>query len=287
MFVETILNSSNGLVDVEVVAHVASPILWTPEDAIKQVINPAINGTLNLLKSVHKYGKKVKHVVYTSSMAAAIQFETDPTYVVTEKDWNDDAMKVVLKKKDEGQVIDGTSAYFASKTEAERAFWRFREENKPSFAMTSILPTYCFGTILPPPTTDAAVQAASSAKFITDLFAGKNQDIDSYPRPYTTYVHVNDAARAHALVTQHPDKTDGERYILSAGEFSYQQAVDIMREKYPGRQDTIVKGDPGNYPKSERLVDGSKVTRTIGLQYVDFKTTILDNVKGLENVYKL
>ncbi|KAJ2963988.1 hypothetical protein NQZ79_g1162 [Umbelopsis isabellina] len=272
--------------DVEVVAHVASPILWTPEDAIMQVINPAINGTLNLLKSVHKYGKNVKEVVYTSSLAAAVQLESDSTYVITEKDWNDEAIKGVYKLKEEGQKIDGTSSYYASKTEAEKAFWRFREETKPSFAMTSILPTFCFGTILPPPADDKAVQATSTAKFVADLFSGKNRDPTSHPKPFTTYVHVVDVARAHVLVTQHLDITNGERYILSAGAFSFQEAVDIMREKYPERQNIIIKGDPGNYPKSERFADGSKITRTLGLQYVDFKTTILDNVKGLEDIYK-
>jgi nucleoside-diphosphate-sugar epimerase len=257
------------------------------DDPINKVVVPAINGTLNVLNSAHKYGKNVKHFVFTSSMAAVINIELDPAHVIDEEDWNDAITEKVYKQREEGQEIDAIVAYFASKNESERAFWRFKEENKPSFAMTTILPSYCFGPILPPAANDDAVQAASTSRMLADYFSGKAQDTSLNPQPFSFYVHIADVGRAHVLATKNLDKANGERYIVSAGSFNFQEAVDIMRENYPDRQHIITNGEPGNYPKSTRTADGSKVTRHLGLQYTDFKTTVLDSVKGLENVYKL
>lgn len=39
-----------------------------------------------------------------------------------------------------GDKTPGYVVYQASKTAAERAFWRFKEEEKPGFAMTTLCP---------------------------------------------------------------------------------------------------------------------------------------------------
>lgn len=38
--------------------------------------------------------------------------------------------------------------YGASKTEAERALWRFKDEKKPSFTINAVLPATNFGPVL-------------------------------------------------------------------------------------------------------------------------------------------
>lgn len=72
------------------------------EDPENQIIKPAVEGTLNVLKHALKAGVKVtiniqfpllfiQRVVYTATMASICgsQREKDPNHVWNEEDWND------------------------------------------------------------------------------------------------------------------------------------------------------------------------------------------------------
>lgn len=134
------------------------------DDPIKEIIDAAVKGTVNLLRSVQQRGKIVKHVVITSSIASIPNSNAEPGYVFTENDWNDVAYQTALKIKESGQPIDGFLAYAASKNEAERTAFRLREENKPFFRISTILPSYIYGPIIPPPETQEDVQSVILTK---------------------------------------------------------------------------------------------------------------------------
>jgi len=270
--------------DVEAIAHVASPATFTPEDPIRDVINPAINGTISLLQSAHKYGKKVKHIVITSSVASVVGTDVNPDHVYNEEDWNDGAMKAVLEMKANGKPLEGVLAYFASKNEAERVAWKFKKENNPSFTLTTILPTFVYGPILPHPTTEEAVKATSTPPYIINFYTGEFQDPNLLMEP-STFVNVQDVGRAHVLAIEKAEKADGERYILDAGPYSMQQVVDTFREAFPERQNVIAKGTPGNYKRGVTKLDGSKATRDLGIKYSDLQKTVIDTINSVESVY--
>lgn len=100
------------------------------------MINTAVQGTVGILKSALKAGPQLKSVVYSSS-TAAITHPVEPPYTFTEKDWNDWAIEEYEKQ---GQDLPGQLAYVASKAKAEKAFWAFRESEKPGFSMVSVNP---------------------------------------------------------------------------------------------------------------------------------------------------
>lgn len=54
------------------VIHTASPFLLQVEDNERDLLQPAIRGTKQVLESVHKYGPDVKRVVITSSFSSII-----------------------------------------------------------------------------------------------------------------------------------------------------------------------------------------------------------------------
>lgn len=54
---------------VEGIAHIASPFHYKVTDPHRDLINPAVNGTIGLLESARKFGKDVKRIVITSSAA--------------------------------------------------------------------------------------------------------------------------------------------------------------------------------------------------------------------------
>ncbi|KAG2175962.1 hypothetical protein INT44_000440 [Umbelopsis vinacea] len=269
--------------DVDAIAHVASPVIFNAVDPIKEVIELAVNSTLSLLNSALKYGKNVKHVVVTSSVASIVDGTASPDHVFSEADWNDVAIETVLQQKKSGQPINPFLAYTASKNEAERAIWRFKEEKKPSFAISTILPSFVYGPLLPPPASEKEVQANTTAKEIVFYYSGENQD-PSKDLGLNIFVDVTDVALAHVRAVERVDKSDGQRYLLSSGGFSFQEVVDILREAFPERQNIIAKGQPSQKAAENRF-DHSKSVRDLGIQYKDFKTTVLDTVDSVKHLY--
>lgn len=135
---------------------IASPFHFNVEDPHRDLINPAVKGTENLLRSAAKEAG-IKRVVITSSFAAIVN-PFDPVFVFTEETWNEYSPKQVEEK---GKDVDPArklypvrwhlgstpslisscaEAYRASKTLAERAAWDFIEKEKPGFDLATVNP---------------------------------------------------------------------------------------------------------------------------------------------------
>ncbi|KAI8581783.1 hypothetical protein K450DRAFT_231169 [Umbelopsis ramanniana AG] len=268
--------------DVDAIAHTASPVTFNPEDPIRDVVNPAINGTISLLHSAHKYGKNVKHVVITSSVVSVASRDIDHPYTFTEKDWNEGAYEKIRHWK-KGDPVDGSISYAASKTEAEKALWKFQKDESPKFTINAILPAVCIGRIIPAPKSAAEVSGSPGiiAVFYTgkvDLTAGNGQ---------MPYVNVEDVALAHVRAIERGSETSGERFILSADTYDPQQIVDILRKHYPERKEIIPEGTPGKYPPHDQTFDGSKATKALGIQYKDLETSLVEFSDSVKHVFDL
>jgi len=61
------LENENGFDEavkgVDAIEHTASPFHFKVEDPYKDLVNPAVNGTLSVLKSAQKNGDKVQRIV--------------------------------------------------------------------------------------------------------------------------------------------------------------------------------------------------------------------------------
>jgi len=116
------------------VLHVASPFQLNVDNPQKDLVDPAVKGTLNVLEACKREG--VKRVVLTSSCAAiTCQTAMDnpeefKDKVWTEKDWNE---KSTLEK----------GAYRLSKYLAEKSAWDFCEKN--GITLTTICPNFIVG----------------------------------------------------------------------------------------------------------------------------------------------
>merc|ERR1711939_173005 len=85
---------AEALKGVDVVAHVASPYALTVQDPLKDFIQPAVNGTLSVLKACKVAG--INRVVVTSSFAAVTNFDLGGPwrdYTYTSDDWNPTTME--------------------------------------------------------------------------------------------------------------------------------------------------------------------------------------------------
>lgn len=114
----------------------ASPFHFnvTPETIERDMLQPAIQGTVSILKAIKKYAPTVKRVVVTSSFASILDPTkgTFPGKTYSEADWNPVTWETA--------TADPTTGYRASKTLAERAAWKFVDQEKPNFTLATINP---------------------------------------------------------------------------------------------------------------------------------------------------
>jgi nucleoside-diphosphate-sugar epimerase len=105
----------------EIVIHTASPFVVTNfKDAVKDIIEPAVKGTENVLDSVNRT-ESVKRVVLTSSIAStygdAAEIKNTPNNEFNESHWNDTSNET-------------HQPYSYSKVAAERKAWQMAEQQK-------------------------------------------------------------------------------------------------------------------------------------------------------------
>lgn len=113
--------------DCTYVLHTASPFPNKAPKDENEIINPAVNGTLSVLKACMQPGSKVKKVVLTSSVAAVAGDDFKHSYTYTENDWPD---------------LKDQQAYTKSKIMSEKAAWNFMKEENPNFTLATINPGY-------------------------------------------------------------------------------------------------------------------------------------------------
>lgn len=112
-------------------------------DPKKQLLDPAIIGTTGVLKSIKASAPTVKRVVITSSFASIVDAnkkDGGKGHTYSEADWNPVTWEDALK--------DPSTGYRGSKTFAEKAAWKFLEDEKPNFTLATMCPPLVLGPIV-------------------------------------------------------------------------------------------------------------------------------------------
>lgn len=242
--------------------HTASPFAFDVQDIEKDLLLPAVDGVKDLFNSIHKYAKNIEKVVLTSSLAANANVLDEKT-PVSETTWNSITW--------EESKANGMLGYTASKKFAEKAAWDFMETVKPSFALTTVNPTYVFG----PQQFQSEVRDKLnlSNEFINSILK-LSPDGELPPLGWTS-VDVRDVAKAHVVALDNKDTT-GERLILSNEKLTTQEVLDIIHKHFP--QFNIPKGTPGVYQTSGAPIEDTLTRKLLGFKYIPFDKTIIDLV---------
>lgn len=198
--------------------------------------------------------------------------------VYTEKDWNDKSEGEVDRLGAKASSVD---IYAASKTAAERVFWKFRHEHSPTFSMAAVNPALVGG---PPLLLPADPQHINET--VRDVY----KILSGAPLPPTfgsgVIVDVRDVARLIVFVVANPDKTNGERYLAVSGVGNSQAVADILRSHYPERRSIIDEGTPGKGYRPDydisQVVDASKAVRLTGKPWTTFEECVLAAAKAFE-----
>lgn len=177
------------------VLHVASPLPPGVPKNEDELIIPAREGTLRVLRAARDAG--VKRVVLTSSFAAIGYGHPVRKEPFTEKDWTN-------------PNGDDLSAYPKSKTFAERAAWDFIAQNGDGGALelATVNPVGVFGPVLGP-------DYSASILIVQRLMDGA---LPGCPRLYFGAVDVRDVADLHLRAMTNP-AAKGERFLAVSGDF--------------------------------------------------------------------
>jgi dihydroflavonol-4-reductase len=185
------------------VLHVASPTLTRPPRTDDEMIRPAVDGTLRVLRAARDAG--VRRVVMTSAIGAIAYGHAPRDTPFTERDWTN--------------VDADIAPYQRSKTLAERAAWDFVAEGGPE--LVTVNPTAVLGPVLGP-------DYSPSLTGIARMLDGQMPAL----LPFATgYVDVRDVASLHLLAMTEPTAA-GERFIATAGHSLWQRDVSaVLRER--------------------------------------------------------
>ncbi|MGA6983519.1 MAG: aldehyde reductase, partial [Candidatus Sulfotelmatobacter sp.] len=175
------------------VLHVASPFPANVPKDENQLIVPARDGALRVLRAARDAG--VKRVVLTSSFAAIGYGHKPRTAPFTEEDWTDPDAEDVLP-------------YQKSKTIAERAAWDFIANEGGALELSVVNPVGIFGPVLGP-------DYSTSILFVQRMMDGA---VPGVPRLYFGAVDVRDVADLHLRAMTEP-AAKGERFLALAGDF--------------------------------------------------------------------
>lgn len=255
------------------VLHVASPFpMGVPKDA-NELIVPAREGTLRVLRAAAEAG--VGRVVLTSSFAAIGYGHGPRDTAFTEQDWTD---------------LNGprpVAPYPQSKTIAERAAWDFIAAH-PDLELAVVNPV---GILGPPLGGDPGTSVAMVSRLLDGM--------PGVPNVRMGLVDVRDVADLHVRAMTHPEAA-GERFLAVSGHFvTFSQVGQMLRDavgerarKVPTRvlPDWLVKlvgrFDPGVGQLVTELglnrdATSAKAERVLGWTARPLRDTLVDTVAAL------
>lgn len=249
--------------------HTASPFRFNITDIAKDLLEPAINGTKSALIAIKKYGPQIERVVVTSSYVAMGDYSKPQTNetIVNEDSWD------LLTW--ETSLANPMTGYCGSKTLAERAAWKFVEEEKPNFVLSCVNPVYVFG---PQPFEDEGSLNVTSEIINSFLKVTSNDDIPAY---IGGAVDVRDVATAH-LVAFEKEDTKNKRLLLSSETFVLQTILDLLHKVFPEETKNIAVGTPGSdieSLKGQAVIDNSRTRELLGFPLRSLEVIVRDSVE--------
>ena len=264
----------------ELVIHTASPFKISGiKNAQKELVEPALEGTRNVLESVNKT-ESVKRVVLTSSVVAvfgdAIDIHKTQNGIFTEEHWN---FSSSVKHQ----------PYSYSKTLAEKLAWEMAgKQNR--WDLLTINPGLIMGPSLSKRTDSTSID------LMIQLATGKFKS--GVPTGEMGFVDVRDVAKAHILAGF--TSTSSARHLCVSDHKTFLDVANAIRKyfpNYPLPKSFVPKwlfwliapiaGFSRKYVKLnvgyDLKFDNDYIQKDLGLVFTPFEKTISDHFQQLVN----
>ncbi|KAK2681888.1 hypothetical protein RAB80_003681 [Fusarium oxysporum f. sp. vasinfectum] len=269
------------------IIHTASPVAFKVKDIQKDLIDPAIQGTIGVFESAHKLaGPTLKRIVLLGSAVAVLNTFEDKTKAgkdYTEADWNPVTSTYAIQNND---VVSG---YNASKVESERAAWKIMKEKTPSFDLAVINPDIITGPMIHPMSGAKSVNETNRFA-IYNFLDGTHQQIEGVEFPFYHFVDVRDVARAHVDSLTNP-AASGKRILMVAGLITPQLVANTVRKAFPQLQSKIPEGNPAQILPPNNEPTGWDTSASIKIlsegtssgkwEFIGLENSLTDAVQGM------
>jgi nucleoside-diphosphate-sugar epimerase len=250
------------------VVHVASPFPAAAPKSEDEMVRPAVDGTLRVLKAAAAAG--VRRVVLTSSVVAVSAGQPNGP-VRTEADWAD---------------LERCSPYSRSKTLAELAAWDFAAGS--GLELVTVAPGMVFGPLRRP-------SVGTSVEVVRKLLT---RSVPASLRMGFAPVDVRDVAAGHRLALETPAAA-GNRYILAGEHMWMQDIAAVLAEEFNPQGYRVPTGalptwfgrmmarfDPSvrqavDHIGRVELVSSEKARRDLGWTTRPARESILDTARSL------
>ncbi|KAE9570610.1 Aldehyde reductase 2 [Colletotrichum fructicola] len=257
---------------VSAVAHVASDVSFSKDP--NAVIPWVVKATETVLAAAAKF-PAIKRVVLTSSSSAVIIPETNkPGDRVDENTWNDSAVKSAW----DPSLAEDKKPYYiyaASKTEGERAAWKWVGKNKPGYVFSTVLPNCNWGEILHPEI------YGSTMGWVRDVLKGDYEAFALYVPQY--FVDVVDTARLHAIALL-GENVESQRIFGFAEEVNRSDVFKTLRALRPDNEN-IPEPDENEGHDLTEVVPAKKAEQLLkdyyGRGWTGYKESLEAGIRGL------
>ncbi|GJP88382.1 hypothetical protein CBS63078_6696 [Aspergillus niger] len=222
------------------VIHTASPLKFDIKDIQKEMIEPAVKGTTQILESAHQHGgSALKRFILLGSAVSVLDSFEDMSREgrpYTEKSWNPVTAQQAIERN------DTVLGYNVSKTQAERKAWEFMQANNPNFDLTVINPDIITGPMIHPITGKGSINETNHFA-IASFIDGTNSKVEDVRFPFYHFVDVRDVARSHVDALSNP-AAGGQRILLISGLITPQLVVNIIRKHFSELREKVPVGIP-------------------------------------------
>lgn len=266
----------SALQEVTYIFHAASPLPGDGKtDPKRDFLDPALNGTLALLRDAHAT-PSVKKVVLTASIASIRdRSRTGSTKPFSESDWDpttyEDAVALsdkMAKATPQEYVGLAMTVYSASKKVAEQAAWDFVEQNKPGFELAAVHPGLVMGSPVLPglSNTNETVWQCMSRR-----------PLGNEPLAPIGYVDLVDVVEGH-LQAMKRDEANGKRFILVGGQPLIHEVINWAKEHRPDLplEKVDVPADADARKESIVPFDTTASRQVLGIKYKPMQQSVAD-----------
>jgi len=240
------------------VYHVASPIPDVQPDDPDELVVPAREGTVRVLRAARDAG--ARRVVLTSSFAA-VGYTPKVGAEYTESDWTD-------------PDTPGLAPYPLSKVVAERAAWDFVERDGGDTELVVVNPTFVLGPTL--------TTRLSTLRLVEMMLDGK---MPLAPRQRFGVADVRDVADLHIRAMDTPDAR-GKRFLALADgpTLSFLGVAQVLRERLGTLGERVPTDEaPGDEPP-DLIIHNDRARQELGWRPRPARTTIVESAESLRDL---
>ncbi|MFI6343910.1 NAD-dependent epimerase/dehydratase family protein [Streptomyces sp. NPDC050560] len=241
------------------VHHVASPIPAVQPDDPDELIVPAREGTLRVLRAAR--GAGARRVVLTSSFAA-VGYSPKPGSEFTEDDWTD-------------PDTPGLAPYPRSKAIAERAAWDLMGRGGGGTELVVVNPTGIFGPTL-------TTRAGSSMQLVAAMLDGR---MGVAPRARFGVADVRDVAELHLHAMAAPEAA-GKRFLAVSDDpaMSFVELAGILRRRLGALAARVPSEEaPGDGPPRP-VIHNDRARDLLGWRPRPAETTVVESAESLRDL---